>query len=175
MVLFWLRDYMSLRMGPCRRAILRSAAYGIAVVLTAVFIWKMALIIGLANFPQWLQSPRVLLLLVGVHMAASIPSIWVRQTQNYQWMWVTALLPAPVVWLLLLQAILVSEPSLEVAAVQFSFFSIALLWAASMVVVIFRSRYILVPLEDLDFAVLFGSVSHGLALCAIPLVLLVAA
>jgi len=172
MVLFWLRDYMSLRMGPSRTAILRSVAYGIAVVLTAVFIWRIALTIGLAHFPQWLQSPRVLLLFGVVHLAASTPSIWVRQTQNYHWMWVTALLPAPVVWLLLLQAILVSEPSLEIAAVQFSFFSFALLWAASMVVVIFRSRYMLVPPDDLDFAVLFGSVSHGLALCTLPLALL---
>ena len=86
-------------------------------------------------------------------------------------MWATALFPAPVVWLLLLQALL-SDGGSEVATVQFSFFSIALLWAASMVVIIFRTRYTPMRLEDLDFAVLFGSLSHGVVLCVFPLVLL---
>ena len=59
------------------------------------------------------------------------------------------------VWLLLLQALPFKGGS-EVATVQFSFFSIALLWAASMVFIILRNRYTPMRLEDLDFAVLFG-------------------
>ncbi len=149
----------------------RSLAYGIAILLTPVVIWKVFLRIGLADFAQWLQSPRILILLIAVHIAASTLSIWIRRTQNYHWMWATALLPAPVVWLLLLQALLFESGS-EVATVQFSFFSIALLWAASMVVTIFRTRYTPMALEDLDFAVLFGSLSHGVALCVFPLALL---
>lgn len=173
LVVFWLRDYMSLRMSPCRNAVPRSLAYGIAILLTPVLIWKVFLRIGLADFAQWLQSPRILILLIAVHIAASSLSIWIRRTQNYHWMWATALLPAPVVWLLLLQALLFESGS-EVATVQFSFFSIALLWAASMVVIIFRTRYTPMPLGDLDFAVLFGSLSHGVALCVFPLALLLA-
>jgi len=171
LVVFWLRDYMSLRMSPCRNAVPRSLAYGIAIALTAMLFWKLVLRIGLAGFAQWLQSPRVLVLLIAIHIAASIPSILIRRTQNYHWMWATALLPAPVVWLLLLQALLFESGS-EVATVEFSFFSIALLWAASMVVIVFRTRYTPMPLEDLDFAVLFGSLSHGVALCVFPIALL---
>ena len=171
LVVFWLRDYMSLRMSPCRNALPRSLAYGIAILLTPVLIWKVVLRIGLADFAQWLQSPRVLILLIAVHIAASLPSIWISQTQNYHWMWATALLPAPVVWLLLLQALPFKGGS-EVATVQFSFFSIALLWAASMVFIILRNRYTPMRLEDLDFAVLFGSLSHGVVLCVFPLALL---
>lgn len=172
LIVFWLRDYMSLRMSPRRYAFPRSLAYGIAIIFTAMLIWKAVLRIGLKDFAHWLRSPQVLVLLIAAHIAASLPSIWIRQTQNYQWMWVTALLPAPVVWLLLLQATFLLESSSGVAAVQFSFFAIALSWAASMVVIVFRTRYTAMPLEDLDFAVLFGSLSHGVALCVFPLALL---
>lgn len=172
LIVFWLRDYMSLRMSPCRNAVPRSLAYGIAIVLTAVLMWKVVLRIGLADFAHWLQSPLVFVLLIAVHIAATIPSIWIRQTQNYHWMWATALLPAPVVWFLLLQATLLFESSSGLEAVQFSFFAIALLWAASMVVITFRTRYTPMALDDLDFAVLFGTLSHGVALCVFPLALL---
>src|SRR5579863_6765222 len=111
LVVFWLRDYMCLRISPCRHAVPRSLAYGFAIVLTAVLIWKLVLRIGFVDFAQWLQSPHVLVLLIAVHIAASIPSIWIRRTQNYHWMWATALLPAPVVWLLLLQALLFQSGS----------------------------------------------------------------
>jgi len=171
LVVFWLRDYMCLRISPCRHAVPRSLAYGIAIVFTAVLIWKVVLGIGLADFALWLQSPKVFVLLIAVHIAASTLSIWIRRTQNYHWMWATALLPAPVVWLLLFQALLFESGS-EGATVQFSFFSIAVLWAASMIVIIFRTRFTPMPLEDLDFAVLFGSLSHGVALCVFPIALL---
>src|SRR5580692_11130039 len=59
---------------------------------------------------------------------AGIPSLWIRQTQNYHWMWATALLPAPAVWFLLLQATLFESGS-DIVMAQFSFFAIALLWA----------------------------------------------
>jgi hypothetical protein len=178
LIVFWLRDYMSLRMSPCRYAFPRSLAYGIAIVFTAMLVWEAVLRIGLKDLAQWLQSPQVLVLLIAAHIAASIPSIWIRRTQNYQWMWVTALLPAPVVWFLLLQATFLlesrsgPESSLGIAAVQFSFFAIALSWAASMLLIVFRTRHTPMPLDDLDFAVLFGSLSHGVAVCVFPLALL---
>jgi hypothetical protein len=42
------------------------------------------------------------------------------------------------------------------------FFVIALLWASSMIVAIFRTRDSEMPLDDLDFAVLFGSAENVL-------------
>ena len=161
---------MSLRMTPLRNAVPCSLAYTIVIVLTGVLLWKIVLRIGITDFAQWIQSPQVLISLVAVHIAASIPSIWIRQTQNYHWMWATALLPAPVVWFLFLQAALFFESGSGVP-VQFSFFVIALSWAASMAVIIFRTRYTPMTIEDLDFAVLFGSLSHGVASCILPLAL----
>ena len=45
----------------------------------------------------------------------------------------------------------------------------AFLWAVSMFAVISRTRYIGMPLDDLDFAVVFRSVSHCLVMCTLPL------
>ena len=39
---FWLRDYMALRMSPPRKAVRRALAYGIAIVVTALLIWTLA-------------------------------------------------------------------------------------------------------------------------------------
>jgi hypothetical protein len=166
---FWFRDYMSLRMSPRRKATPRALAYGVAVLLTALLIWAAAVKIGIGDFARRIQSPRILFLVIAFHVAASLPSIWVKRTQSYNWMWATALIPAPIVWLLLLETTLLSGQGRGVLAPQFSFFGVALLWAVSMFAVIFRTRDTEMPLDDLDFAVFFGALSHWLAMCALPL------
>jgi hypothetical protein len=170
---FWFRDYMSLRMSPSRKATRRALVYGAAILFTAVLLWTLAVTIGVGDFARRIESPPILLLLVAFHVGASVLSFWVKRTQSYEWMWATALLPAPIVWLLLLETTLLSDQGLGVVAPQFSFFAVAVLWATSMIVVIFRTRHSEMPLEDLDFAVLFGGLSHWLAMCALPLALLV--
>jgi hypothetical protein len=166
---FWLRDYMSLHMSPSYKATRRALAYGASTLLTAVLIWTLAVRMGLADSARWIQSPRILFLLIAVHIGASVPCIWVKQTQCYNRMWATALLPAPIVWLLLSKMTFLSEDGLGMAAPQFSFFVVVGLWVLSMLVVVFRTRRIQMSVEDLDFAVLFGSWSHWLALCTLPL------
>jgi hypothetical protein len=171
LLVFWFRDYLSLRMSPSRKVTRRALAYGVAILLTAMFLWTLAGRIGLWDFARRIQSPRTLFWVIAFHVAASVLSIWVKQTQSYDRMWATALLPAPIVWLLLLKTTLVSDQGLGGVASQFSFFAIAVLWASSMIVVIFRTRSTEMPVNDLDFAVLFGSLSHWLAMLTIPLTL----
>ncbi len=166
---FWFRDYMSLRMSPSRKATRRAVAYGAAILLTAMFLWTLAARTGFWDFARQIQSPAILFLVIAFHAVASVVSIWVKQTQSYDWMWATALLPAPIVWFLLLKTILAADQGSGGIGLQFGFFAIAVLWASSMIVVIFRTRHTEMPPDDLDFAVLFGSVSHWLALCALPL------
>jgi hypothetical protein len=170
---FWLRDYMSLRMSPSRKATGRAVAYGSTILLTAVLLWTLALRMGVGDFARRIESPPILFLLIPFHVGASVLSFWVKRAQSYHWMWATALLPAPIAWLLLLETTLLFDQGLDVVAPQFSLFMVALLWAASMIVVIFRTRYSEMLLDDLDFAVLFGGVSHWLAMSALPLALLV--
>jgi hypothetical protein len=172
---FFLRDYMSLRMSPSSRAARRSWIYGAAILLTAVLISTIAVRIGLPNFAKLIQSPRILFSLIAVHIAATVLSIWIRQTQNYNWIWATALLPTPIVWLLLLETTLLAVDGSNVLAAQLAFFTVALLWAASMIVVIWRARDRQMPIDDLDFVVLAGGWSHWLALCALPLATAVSA
>ena len=168
LLVFWFRDYMALRMSPSRKATRRALAYGAAILLTAVLLWTWRKESDCGILPGEFNLRRILFLLIGFHVAASVLSIWVKQTQSYDWMWATALIPAPIVWLLLLKTTLVADQGSAGVAPQLSFFAIALLWATSMVVVIFRTRHSEMPLDDLDFAVLFGSLSHWLAMCAVP-------
>jgi len=171
LVALWFRDYMSLRMSPGRKATRRVLAYGAAVLMTALLLWMAAEKIGIEDFARQIQSPRSLFLLIAFHVAASVPSIWVKRTQSYNWMWATALIPAPIVWLLLLKTTLFSEHGLTGVAPELSFFGIALFWALSMFAIVFRARHSEMPLDDIDFAVSFGSLSHWLVMCAVPLTL----
>jgi hypothetical protein len=169
LLVFWFRDYMSLRMSPSGKATRRALAYGVAVLVTALLLWAAAVNIGVGDFARRIQSPRILFLVVAFHVAASVPSIWIRRTQSYNWMWATAFMPAPIVWLLLLETSLLSGQGRGVLVPQFSFFGVAFLWAVSMFAVVFRTRDTEMPLDDLDFAVFFGALSHWLAMCALPL------
>jgi hypothetical protein len=168
LLIFWLRDYMSLRMSPSCRATRRALLYGVAVLLTAALIVAVSARVRLADFARLVHSPWILLLLLAFHVAASVPSIWVKQTQSYNWMWATALVPSPIVWFFVLQTTLVPDGGVGIVGL----IAIALFWATSMIVIVFRTRDIQMPVRDLDFAVLFGSLSHWLAICALPFALL---
>ncbi len=172
---FWFRDYLSLRMSPSRKATRRVLAYGAAILLAAVFLWTLLARIGVWDFARRIESPPILFLLIAFHFAASVPSLWVKWTESHNWMWATALIPAPIVWLLLLELTLLSNHGLDITVLGFSFFGAALLWAISMYAAIIRTRHREMPLDDLDFAVVFGSLSHWLAICVLPLALFVLA
>lgn len=118
-----------------------------------------------------IHAPRSVFLLIAFHVVASLAPLWIRQTGNYQWMWTIALLPAPIVWVLLLETAVAY--GLGLAELQVSVFAVAVLWAASMVVVIYRSRNARVPIEDLEFAPVLGGLSHLLAMCVLPIALFV--
>jgi hypothetical protein len=171
---FWLRDYMSLRMSPSYLATRRAAAYSITILVTSALIWALASKIGLLQLAKLAQSPPILVLVIGCQIAASVPSVWIKVTQSYNWMWATALLPAPILWFVLLQITLVCGYTFDAETARLLFFGVAILWAASMIIAIFRTRDIQMSVHDLDFAVLFGSVSQWLAICAVPLALSIA-
>jgi len=166
LLIFWLRDYMSLRMSPSCRATRRALFYGAAVLITVALIRGVSARIQLGDFASLTHSPLFLLLLLAFQLAASIPSMWVKRTQSYDWMWATALLPSPIVWFLLLRITLASDGTVNVPGLT----AIAVVWAASMIVIVFRTRHIQMPVPDLDFVVFFGNLSHWLAVCTLPLV-----
>src|SRR5258708_1831371 len=105
---FWLRDYMSLRMSPRTCATRRALLYGAVVLLTAAIIWAWETRMGFAKLARLIESPSFLFGLIAFHLAASALSLWINKTENYRWMWVTALLPAPIVWFLLLETTVLS-------------------------------------------------------------------
>jgi hypothetical protein len=163
---FWLRDYIALRTSPPGKAFRRALAYGSAIVATAMIVWARSETSGMDGVVKTIHSPRTVVLLIAFHVLASVAPIWVRQTGNYQWMWAMALLPAPIVWVLLLETAV--GYGLGLAGLQVSVFAVAVLWAASMVVAIYRSRNIQMPIEDLEFAPVLGGLSHWLAMCVLP-------
>ncbi len=152
---FWVRDYMALCMSPRRKAGRRALVYAATILLTAVFLWTLVATIGVWDFARSIESPPILFLLIAFHVAASVPSLWVKWTESYNWMWVTALIPAPIVWLLVLETTLLSKRGLGVVASRFSFFGVALLWATSMFAAIFHTRHSQMPLDDLGCSILW--------------------
>jgi hypothetical protein len=170
---FWFRDYLALRMSPSRQAARRALAYAAAILLIATFLWALVTRIGVWEFTRSIESPPILFLLIAFHVVASLLSLWVKRTESYNWMWATAFIPAPIVWLLVLETTLLSKHGSGALARQFSFFGVAFLWATSMFAAIFHTRHSQMPLDDLDFAVFCGGLSHWLIICAVPLTVFV--
>lgn len=141
-------------------------AYGSAIVVTAIVVWACSEKIGEEGMVRTIHSPQTVFLLIAFHVVASVAPIWVKQTGNYKWMWVMALLPAPIVWALLLETAVAH--GLGLAELQVGVFAIALLWAGSMVHAIYRSQNVQMPIEDLEFAPVLGGLSHWLAMCILP-------
>lgn len=148
--------------------------YGIAMLLSSAVIWEFASRIGLRKFVGLAQSPAVLILLIALQFAVSTASVWIKQTQSYNWMWATALLPSPIMWLLILETALALANTFGPETAPVGFFGVGTLWAASMILAIFRIRHVQMSVDDMDFAVIFGGVSHWLAACAVSLALALA-
>ena len=72
LLVFWLRDYLSLRMSPSRKATRRAVGYGAAILITAVLLGTLAVSIGHWDFARQIQSPGILLLVIVFHVAASV-------------------------------------------------------------------------------------------------------
>lgn len=158
LLLFWCRDYLSLRMGPLLSTSSRVSLYAGVVVgttaLLSVVVWR----VGSSTVSRFIWSFPVLVSLIALHIAGAILCFWLKRSDRYHLVWLVALIPTPVAWFFLASGVI----SRDFAARSFVVWLICALWIAAMFALVARARRIEMPADELDFAVSLTGYSNFL-------------
>src|SRR5450631_865647 len=91
-ILFWLRDYWLLQLGPSRSIARRVWSYAALVTLAAVFVWLSARTDNPAQFFTPVASTPALIALFTFPALAAIVCFWMRRTGRYHLAWLAAMI-----------------------------------------------------------------------------------
>ena len=96
-LLFWLRDYWLLQLGPWRSVAQRVWIYAGFVSMAALLVWVLASTHKTEQFISDIQSPPWLIGLFAFHSIAAVACFWMKRAARYDLPWLAAMVPAPVV------------------------------------------------------------------------------
>jgi len=168
-LLFWLRDYSVLRMGPRRKITLRLSVYAISMALTAMLVCLVAARADSFPFGRTDQSSRLVFPLAAWQGAATVACLWLRSTKRYDLAWLAAVIPAPAFWML--SARIAFGPAKTPADPWgwFAYCAVFASWILLMALTFLRLRPTEMPTDDLDFAVNMAGWSNcvGIGLVAL--------
>src|ERR1035438_9569054 len=99
-ILFWLRDYWLLQLGPSRSIARRVWIYAALVSMAGLLVWMLASTDKTAQFVREIESPPWLIGLFAFHSIAAVACFWMKWTGRYHLAWLAAMVPAPVAWVL---------------------------------------------------------------------------
>jgi hypothetical protein len=168
-VLFWLRDYSALRMGPPRRTTLRLSVYVISMAVTAMLVWLVAARDGSFLFSRINQSSRLVFALAAWQVAATVACLWLRSTKRYDLAWLAAVIPAPAFWTLSARIAFGAGNTPGEPWSSFVYCAVFASWVSLMTLTFVRARPVAMPADELDFAVNMAGWSNcvGIGLVAL--------
>src|ERR1700693_3276027 len=111
-LLFWLRDYWLLQLGPSRCVARRVGIYAVLVSMAGLLIWVLASTHNAAQFINDIQSPPWLIGLFAFHSIAAAACFWMKSTGRYDLAWLAAMVPAPVAWVLFARVLLTANDTI---------------------------------------------------------------
>jgi hypothetical protein len=152
-ILFWLRDYSVLRMGPPRRITLRLSVYVISIALTAMLVWLVAVRDGSFLFGHINQSFRLVFALASWQVAATAACLSLGSTKRYDLAWLAAVIPAPAFWTLSARIAFGSGNTQAEPWSSFAYCAVFASWVLLMALTLLRRRPADMPPDELDFAV----------------------
>src|SRR5258708_33150598 len=97
-LLFCLRDYWLLQLGPSRSVARRVWIYAALVSMAGLLVWALASTRKTAQFIGAIEPPPWLLSLFAFHSIAAVACFWMKRTQGYDLAWLAAMVPAPGAW-----------------------------------------------------------------------------
>ena len=147
-VLFWLRDYWLLQLGPRRKVYFRIALHVLLVVFAASWIAT-----DLDHLVPVFRSTVFLLLLFGFHSALAWYCFWIRRTSQYNLVRLVAALPAPTLWVLMAQTIATAETASARSRLTLI---LGTVWVLSMAVMVSRAIKIQLDADAIEYIVNFA-------------------
>jgi hypothetical protein len=164
LILFFLRDYLLLQMGPARAPSARSRFYSV-VLLASVFLVSGALSrLSDKQILHLFRAPSVTFPVVGYY-AALIPfCLWLRRTDRHYRAWILAVAPNPLLAAgIALLGRLLSPPSPLYAEIIASGF-IACVWIALIGASLKGTDEIRMNASDLDYSMRVAACVNAIAL-----------
>jgi hypothetical protein len=156
LLLFWLRDYWLLQLGPARSVAWRVWVYAGFVLLAGVLVWMLA---STRNSPQFIRHIESLPWLIGLfafHSIAAVACFWMKRTGYYHLAWLAAMIPAPVAWVLFARVLATPNegPSDPAKGVMVSV--VAALWVLPILLAVLRGHRLEMGTDELDYVLGFA-------------------
>ena len=171
-LLFWLRDYWMLQLGPARSVARRVWIYAGLVSMAGLLVWVLASTHNTGQFIRDIESPPWLIGLFAFHSIAAVACFWMRRTGRYDLAWLAAMVPAPVAWVLFARIVFTANDSIAEPVKGAVILVVASLLIAPVLLAVLRGRRLDLGLDELDYVLGFAGWTNcfgaALAVLAIP-------
>ena len=171
-LLFWLRDYWLLQLGPSRSVARRVWIYAALVSMAGLLIWALASTQNTAQFISDIESPPWLIGLFAFHSIAAVACFWMKRTERYDLAWLAAMVPAPVAWVLFARVVFTANDTLAEPVKGAVILVVASLLIAPILLAVLRGHRLDIGLDELDYVLGFAGWTNcfgaALAVLAIP-------
>jgi len=156
LMLFWLRDYWLLQLGPPEGIRRRFGVYAFIVVMAAISVCQITRHENARGVLITIESPPFLVALFVLHAAAAVGSSWIRQKNHYQKAWLISMIPAPAAWVLLAQVMILPDVDLGAAVKPWIVAIAGAAWIIIMAFCIWRTQCNGSVFKEIDYAVEFS-------------------
>lgn len=171
-LLFWLRDYWVLQLGPARSLARRVWIYAGLVSMVGLLVWLLASTHNTAQFISAIESPPWLISLLAFHSIAAAACFWMKWTGRYQLAWFAAMVPAPVAWVLFARVLFTANDTIAEPVRGAVILVVVSLLVVPILLAALRGQRLEMGLEELDYVLGFAGWTNcfgaGLAVLAIP-------
>ena len=171
-LLFWLRDYWLLQLGPSRRVARRVGIYAVLVSIAGLLVWVLSSTHNAARLINDIQSLPWLIGLFAFHSVAAVACFWMKSTGRYDLAWLAAMVPAPVAWVLFARVLFTANDSIPEPVKGPVILVVASLLIAPVLLAVLRGHRLEMGLDELDYVLGFAGWTNcfgaGLTLLAIP-------
>ncbi len=171
-ILFWLRDYWLLQLGPPRRVAWRVWVYAGLVSLAGLVVWVLGSEQNTEQFISNIESPPWLIGLFAFHLIAAVACFWMKRTGRYDLAWLAALVPAPVAWVLFARVLFTANDTIVGPVKGGVVLEVAFLLIAPILLAVLRGQRLEMGFGELDYVLGFAGWTNcfgaGLVVLAIP-------
>ena len=171
-LLFWLRDYWMLQLGPARSVARRVWIYAGLVSMAGLLVWVLASTHNTRQFISDIESPPWLIGLFAFHSIAAGACFWMKRTGRYHLAWLAAMVPAPVAWVLFARVLFTANDTIAEPVKGAVILVVASLLLAPILLAVLRGNRLEMGLDELDYVLGFAGWTNcfgaGLTVLAIP-------
>lgn len=171
-ILFWLRDYWLLQLGPPRNVAWRVWVYAGLVSLAGLVVWVLASEQNPEHLISNIESPPWLIGLFAFHFIAAVACFWMKRTGRYDLAWLAAMFPAPVAWVLFARVLFTANDTIVGPVKGAVILVVASLLIAPILLAVLRGHRLEMGVDELDYVLGFAGWTNcfgaGLVVLAIP-------